>query len=186
MSALMNAERAQALIIDMQDKLLPAMSGAQDALANSTRLVQAAARLSLPVTVSQQYPRGIGATVEDLRRHLPNDCVTLDKMSFSCMRDDALRRRIEQLAADGRDQVIVCGIETHVCVLQTALEIVAAGLQCFVVADATASRAPDSKELAITRMQAAGVNVVTTEMAIFEWLGIAGTPDFKALMPLVK
>jgi nicotinamidase-related amidase len=186
MSALMNAERSQPLIIDVQEKLLPAMSGAQDALANSVRLVQAAARLSLPVTVSQQYPKGIGATVEDLRQHLPDACVTLDKMTFSCMRDDALRRRIEHLAAEGRDQVVVWGIEAHVCVLQTALEIVAAGLQCFVVADAIASRAPASKELALTRMQAAGVSIVTTEMAIFEWLAIAGTPDFKALMPLVK
>ena len=107
-------------------------------------------------------------------------------MAFSCMGDDALRRRIEHLAAEGRDQVVVWGIEAHVCVLQTALEIVAAGLQCFVVADAIASRAPASKELALTRMQAAGVSIVTTEMAIFEWLAIAGTPDFKALMPLVK
>ncbi|MDP2357109.1 MAG: isochorismatase family protein [Beijerinckiaceae bacterium] len=186
MSVLMQCERAQALVIDIQEKLLPAMSEAQEALGNSVRLVQAAARLSLPVTVSQQYPRGIGATVEDLRRHLPNDCVTLDKMAFSCMRDDALRQRIEQLAADGRDQVVVWGIETHVCVLQTALEVVAAGLRCFVVADATASRTPASKELALSRMQAGGVNVVTTEMAIFEWLAMAGTPDFKALLPLVK
>lgn len=186
MSALMQRERCQALVIDIQEKLLPAMSGAQDALANSVRLVQAAAHLSLPITVSQQYPKGIGATVEGLRQHLPDACVTLDKIAFSCMRDNALRQRIELLAADGRDQIVVWGIETHVCVLQSALEIVAAGLQCFVVADATASRAPASKELALTRMQAAGVSVVTTEMAIFEWLALAGTADFKALMPLVK
>ena len=186
MSTLIKPDCTQVLVIDMQEKLLPAMSGAEEVLANCARLVQAAARLSLPITVSQQYPKGIGATVDELRRHLPNDCVTLDKMTFSCTRDEALRQRIEQLAADGREHIIVCGIEAHVCVLQTAIEIAEAGLQCFVVADAIASRAPASKNIALARMQAAGVVAVTTEMAIFEWLGVAGTPDFKALMPLVK
>ncbi|MFN3889013.1 MAG: isochorismatase family protein [Beijerinckiaceae bacterium] len=186
MSALIKPDRTQVLVIDMQEKLLPAMTEAEAALANCARIVQAAARLSLPITVSQQYPKGIGATVEDLRRHLPNDCVTLDKLTFSCMRDDALRLRIEHLAADGRDQVVICGIEAHVCVLQTAIEIAETGLQCFVVADATASRAPASKAFALSRMQAAGAIAATTEMAIFEWLGAAGTADFKALMPLVK
>lgn len=186
MSALIKRERAHLLVIDMQERLLPAMSGGEDALSHCARLVQAAAQLGLPITVSQQYPKGIGATVEALRQHLPNECVTLDKMAFSCMRDDALRQRIERVAAKGRDQVIVCGIEAHVCVLQTCIEITEAGLQCFVAADATASRAPASKEFALARMQAAGAMPVTTEMAIFEWLGVAGTPDFKALMPLVK
>lgn len=186
MSVLMHKERSQALVIDIQDRLLPAMTGAQDALANSVRLVQAAARLHVPVTVSQQYPKGIGATVEELRQHLPQTSVTLDKMTFSCLGDDTLRKRIEQLAGEGRNQVVVWGIEAHVCVLQTALEIVDAGLQCFVVADAVASRSPASKDLALARMHAAGVSVVSAEMAIFEWLAVAGTPDFKAMMPLVK
>lgn len=186
MSALIKPECTQLLVIDVQEKLLPAMNEAESALANCARLVQAAARLSLPITVSQQYPKGIGATVGELRAHLPNDCVTLDKMTFSCLRDEGLRDRIEHLAGDGREHIVVCGIEAHVCVLQTALEIVEAGLQCFVVADAIASRAPASKEIALARMQAAGAVPVTTEMAIFEWLGVAGTPDFKALMPLVK
>lgn len=186
MSGLIKRERAHLLVIDMQERLLPAMSGGEDALSHCARLVQAAAHLELPITVSQQYPKGIGATVEALRRHLPNDCVTLDKMAFSCMRDDALRQRIQRVASDGRDQVIVCGIEAHVCVLQTCVEVAEAGLQCFVAADATASRAPASKEFALARMQTVGAMPVTTEMAIFEWLGVAGTPDFKALMPLVK
>ena len=186
MSALIKPECTQVLVIDMQEKLLPAMDAPEAVLANCVRLVQAAARLSLPITISQQYPKGIGATVAELRRHLPNDCMTLDKMAFSCIRDVALRGRVEQLASDGREHVVVCGIEAHVCVLQTAIEIVEEGLQCFVVADAIASRAPASKDIALTRMQASGVVAVTTEMAIFEWLGVAGTPDFKALMPLVK
>ena len=186
MSGLIDRARTHLLVIDVQEKLLPAMSEPQAALANCMRLVQAAGRLSLPVTVSQQYPKGIGAIVEDLRRLLPNGAAVLDKLAFSCVRDEGLRARIEQLAADGRDQVLVCGIEAHVCVLQTAIEIAATGLSCFVAADATASRAPVSKDIALARMQGAGVTIVTTEMAIFEWLGEAGTADFKALMPLVK
>lgn len=186
MSALMDRARAHLLVIDVQERLLPAMSEPHPTLAHCVRLVQAAAHLALPVTVSQQYPKGIGASVEDLRRVLPNGAVTLDKLAFSCMRDDGLRARIERLADDGRDQVVVCGIEAHVCVLQTAMEIVGGGLACFVVADAIGSRAAGSKDVAIARMREAGVSIVTSEMAIFEWLGAAGTADFKALMPLVK
>lgn len=196
MSALLDPRCTQLLIIDVQERLLPAMAEPGAALANCIRLAQAASRLSLPITVSQQYPKGIGPTVEGLRRHLPNDAQTLDKMTFSCMRDEGLRTRIEQLASDGRDQVLVCGIEAHVCVLQTAIEIAQKGvaqkgvaqkdLHCFVAADATSSRAPASREAALARMRGAGVSIVTTEMAIFEWLGVAGTADFKALMPLVR
>ncbi len=186
MSGLIDRARTHLLVIDVQERLLPAMSEPQPALANCMRLVQAAAHLSLPVTVSQQYPKGIGPTVEELRRLLPNGAAVLDKLAFSCVRDAGLRMRIEQLAADGRDQVLVCGIEAHVCVLQTALEIAATGLSCFVAADATASRVQASKDIAMARMQGAGVTIVTSEMAIFEWLGQAGTADFKALMPLVK
>lgn len=186
MSVLIRRERAQMLVIDMQERLLPAMTGGDEALAACEQLVQAAARLHVPVTVSQQYPKGIGATVEALARHLPADAATLDKMTFSCMGDTPLRARIEALAGEGRDQVIVCGVEAHVCVLQTAIDIAEAGLQCFVVADAIASRAPSSKEIALQRMARAGVGVATAEMVIFECLGVAGTADFKALMPLVK
>jgi nicotinamidase-related amidase len=112
-------------------------------------------------------------------------CV-LEKMSFSCMGDSAIAARLMELKAAGRRQILICGIEAHVCVLQSAIAAKAAGFDVFVAADATSSRASASKALALSRMSHAGVQIVSTEMAIFEWLAVAGTADFKALMPLVK
>lgn len=185
MSALLNAGRSQMLLIDVQERLLPAMAEPELALANCGRLAQAATRLGVPLTISEQYPKGIGATVEALREHMPGARV-LEKMSFSCMANEAIAARLNELEQSGRNQLLICGIEAHVCVLQSALGAKAAGFDVFVAADATSSRAPASKQLALSRMSQAGVQIVTTEMAIFEWLGVAGTADFKALMPLVK
>ena len=185
MSALLSAPHAQLLMIDMQEKLLPAMAEPDLTLANCARLAQAANRLGAPLTVSEQYPKGIGATVEPLRAHIDGASV-LEKMSFSCMADSAIAARLMELKAAGRHQILMCGIEAHVCVLQSAIAAKAAGLDVFVVADAVSSRAPASKALALSRMSQAGIQIVSTEMAIFEWLAIAGTADFKALMPLVK
>jgi nicotinamidase-related amidase len=185
MSALLSAHHAQLLIIDMQEKLLPAMDEPDLTLANCARLAQAANRLGAPLTVSEQYPKGIGASVEPLRTHISGACV-LEKMSFSCMGDSAIAARLMELKAAGRRQILICGIEAHVCVLQSAIAAKAAGFDVFVAADATSSRASASKALALSRMSHAGVQIVSTEMAIFEWLAVAGTADFKALMPLVK
>jgi len=185
MSALLSASRSQMLLIDVQERLLPAMAEPELTLANCAKLAQAANRLGVPLTISEQYPKGIGASVEALREHISGACV-MEKMSFSCMGDEALAARLRELEQGGRDQLLICGIEAHVCVLQSALGAKAAGFEVFVAADATSSRAPASKALALSRLLQAGVQIVTTEMAIFEWLAIAGTADFKALMPLVK
>jgi len=185
MSALLSASRSQMLLIDVQEKLLPAMAEPDLTLANCAKLAQAANRLGVPLTVSEQYPKGIGASVEALRAHIAGACV-MEKMSFSCMCDEGIAARLDEMKQAGRDQLLICGIEAHVCVLQSALGAKAAGFDVFVAADASSSRAPASKALALSRMSQSGVQIVSTEMAIFEWLAIAGTADFKALMPLVK
>ena len=185
MSALLNASRSQMLLIDVQEKLLPAMAEPDLTLASCAKLAQAAARLGVPLTASEQYPKGIGATVEALREHISGACV-MEKMSFSCMANELIAARLNETKHAGRNQLLICGIEAHVCVLQSALGAKAAGFDVFVAADATSSRAPASKALALNRMSQSGVQIVSTEMAIFEWLAIAGTADFKALMPLVK
>lgn len=185
MSALLSASRSHMLLIDMQERLLPVMAEPDLALANCAKLAQAASRLGVPLTVSEQYPKGIGASVEALREYIAGACV-MEKMSFSCMGDEAIAARLNALKQAGRDQLLICGIEAHVCVLQSALGAKAAGFDVFVAADAASSRAPASKALALSRMRQAGVHIVSTEMAIFEWLAVAGTADFKALMPLVK
>jgi len=178
---------AQLLVIDVQEKLAPAMSDAGPVIANSVKLITAARHFGAPVTISEQYPKGIGPTVGALRGAAGEGAITFDKMAFSCARDEAIAAHLGLLREERkRQQIVITGIEAHVCVLQTALDLRQAGYEVFVVVDAIASREQASRDIAIRRMEQAGVHPVTTEMVIFEWLGRAGTPDFKALLPLIK
>ncbi len=178
---------AQLLVIDVQERLAPAMSDAGPVIANSAKLITAARHFRVPVTFSEQYPGGIGPTVAALREAAGDGASAFDKMAFSCARDEAIAAHLGLLREEGkRQQIVITGIEAHVCVLQTALDLRQADYEVFVVVDAIASRQTASRDMAISRMERAGVHAVTTEMVIFEWLGRAGTPDFKALLPLIK
>lgn len=173
------------LVVDIQEKLLPAMQDPMLVVRNTGILMQAAARLGVPVLVSEQYPQGLGPTVAELRHLAPADSI-LAKTAFSCADDPGLRQRLVDL---GRPQVIVCGIEAHVCVLQTALGLSGGGpdrLSPVVVGDATSSRANANREAALVRLRGDGVQIATTEMVLFEWLGRAGTPEFKELSRLIR
>ena len=180
---ILSTATSQLLVIDVQEKLAPAMSDAAPVIENSARLVTAARHFALPVTISEQYPRGIGPTVATIREAAGNEARYFEKLAFSCLRDEAIAAHLE---AQERKQIVVTGIEAHVCVLQSALDLRSAGHEVFVVVDAVASRQEASRQTALRRMEQAGVHPVTTEMVIFEWLGRAGTPDFKALLPLIK
>ena len=183
---LLARDKSQLLIIDLQDKLLAAVSGKDRVLDRCVRLVQAAKALSVPITVSQQYPAGLGPTADALRDALGNAGPILDKVEFSCLRNEALRERLHDIRRRGRPQVVIGGIEAHVCVVQTAIDLEEQGFEAFVVADAVASRSKTSRKLALTRLLKAGADVVDSEMVVFEWLERAGTPEFKALQGLVK
>jgi nicotinamidase-related amidase len=183
---LLARDKSQLLIIDLQDKLLAAVSGKDRVLDRCVRLVQAAKALSVPITVSQQYPAGLGPTADALRDALGNAGPILDKVEFSCLRNEALRERLHDIRRRGRPQVVIGGIEAHVCVTQTAIDLEEQGFEAFVVADAVASRSKTSRKLALTRLLKAGADVVDSEMVVFEWLERAGTPEFKALQGLVK
>ena len=149
------------------------------------RLVIAAARqLEIPITLSEQYPKGLGATEASLREACGNAAPVFAKTAFSCLRDDALRHHLS--ADPARRQLVIVGMEAHVCVLQTALDAVAEGYSVFVVGDAVSSRCESDVEAAKHRMEKAGVTVISAEMAFFEWLERAGTPDFKVLAPLLR
>ncbi len=178
---LMQAERSALLVVDVQERLAPAMTGIETAVDNVSVLLRAAARLSVPRLVSEQYPRGLGRTLPGLAELA--DAPPIEKLTFSCLGEDAFAERLHGL---GRTQVVVAGIEAHVCVLQTAMDLLARGVEVFVVADATASRSPDNHALALSRMREAGAAVVATEMVVFEWLGRAGTDEFKELSTLIK
>jgi isochorismate hydrolase len=184
---LIQRERACLLVVDMQERLLPAMTGAEPLLRQAEILIRAAKRLDLPILASEQYPKGLGSTVPALRDLLGNEIPPYPKTHFSCTEDPDIRARLQTLAQEcGRDQAVVLGVEAHVCVLQTALGLPRLGLAPFVVGDAVASRQPESRQMALDRMARDGVEIVTTEMVLFEWLGKAGTAEFKELSALIR
>lgn len=179
---LIDRHRSCLVVIDIQERLLPAMAAPQTILRNAAILARAASRLGVPVLASEQYRRGLGPTVADLAAAIAPDRF-VEKQDFSCLADATFAARFRDL---GRGQAIVAGIEAHVCVLQTALQMADAGVQTFIVADATGSRTDASRDAALARARAAGIDVVTTEMVVFEWLQRAGTPEFKELSALIK
>lgn len=178
----MRAGDALLLIVDVQQRLAPAIADAATAVRNTSILLAAAKRLSLPTLVSEQYPKGLGTTIEPLREHLSAQQI-IEKTHFSCTAEPAVLARIQDA---GRRQIVLTGMETHVCVLQTALGLIEAGFDVFAVEDAVGSRTERNKQLGIERMRAAGANIVSTEMVVFEWLHRAGTPEFKELSALIK
>ena len=179
---IVKSEASCLLIVDVQDRLLPAMQSGEEVAENCAILMQAAARLSVPILISEQYPKGLGHTVESLATLAPAGSI-VEKIHFSCASDEALANRIGEL---NRGQAVIAGIEAHVCVLQTTLQLMQQGTECFTVADATSSRKTASKETALARLRQDGAHIVTTEMVVFEWLGRAGTDDFRELSRLIR
>lgn len=180
---LISAAKSFLLLIDMQERLLPAMAAARETERHCAILLKAAKRLDVPIAVSEQYPKGLGHTVPALRGEIGNAPV-FEKLAFSGWRDEALKNHLTAHHEAGRPQAILAGIEAHVCVLQTAIDLAQAGFAVYVAADATSSRAPSP--LAFDRMRQGGVEIVTTEMVVFELLGKAGTAEFKGLSALIK
>lgn len=178
---LLERDRSQLLMVDIQERLLPAMADGAAVTGQGGKLLEGARLLGVPVLVSEQYPQGLGRTVPELAELAPANAV-YEKVEFSCFANAVLRE-----ALGGKDrQTIVFGIEAHVCVLQSALEMAAAGRDVTVVADAVSSRLDASKAVALQRLQAGGVRLATTEMVLFEWLRRAATPDFKAVSRLIR
>ena len=170
------------VIVDVQERLTPVMTDPRRVLHHCVLLMRAAQRLEIPVLVTEQYPKGLGPTMVDLRPYIPAEGA-LPKTHFSAAADEAIMTRIESF---GRNQVVIAGIETHVCVLQTALDLKAKGYESMVVADACASRRIESEQMGWSRMRQCGVELLSVEMAFFEWIHQAGTPEFKELSALIK
>lgn len=177
---------SQLLIVDIQDKVLAPIPNKQKLVEMAARLIQSAKLLKVPITVSEQYPKGLGSTVEPVKTVLGSDAAFFDKIHFSCLKHDALNQHLEEQRDMGRGQMIIAGIETHVCVGQTALDLIADGYEVFVVADAVGSRNETSRDLGLRRLERSGAFIVDSEMVLFEWLEKAGTPEFKALQQLIK
>ncbi|CFX01762.1 Isochorismatase hydrolase [Candidatus Filomicrobium marinum] len=179
---LIKAEASCLIVIDMQERLVPAMQAPARTLKNTRLLLTTARRLDIPVLITEQYPKGLGHTVReiaDVSQGLP----VLEKVHFSCLEDPRFADAFREL---GRPQAVIAGMEAHICVMQTAAQLMEEGYEVFVVTDATSSRSLASEQACLDRLQASGAGIVTTEMVIFEWLGRADTPAFKELLPLIK
>jgi len=180
MHGLLNRENAALLVIDVQERINAVMAD-QGHLPRLEVLVDACHELEVPVTGSEQYPQGLGPTVASLATALGE--TPASKLTFSCSRDDGLRAAIED---SGRRQIIVTGIETHVCVLQTVIDLLTDGLEVHVPHDAVNSRRPADKDWALCRMASAGAIITSTESVLFELLERCDTADFKTVAKLMK
>ncbi|WP_068116038.1 hydrolase [Tropicimonas marinistellae] len=178
---LIRASDSVLVVIDMQERLVPAMQAPARTIRNTRTLMASAQEIGVPIIMTEQYPAGLGHTVPELSS-VPTATV-LSKMHFSCMEDETFSDEFRRF---GRKQAVLAGMEAHICVVQTAASLIEEGYEVFVVSDATASRTLESEQACIARLNASGVGIVTTEMVVFEWLGKAGTPAFKKLLPLIK
>ncbi|MEX2318021.1 MAG: isochorismatase family protein [Pirellulales bacterium] len=177
---LMCRENTALLVVDAQEKLLKIVPHQATIVWNIRRLLDAAAILGLPCAGTEQYPEKLSATVPELKQRLGP---MPDKLAFTACVCSEIFERWEQ---DQRDRVLVCGIETHVCIAQTAFDLTAAGFGVYVAVDAVGSRNSLDHETALRRMESAGIVLTTAEAAIFEWCREAGTPEFKQISALAK
>ena len=170
-----------ALVVDFQEKLMPVMADAENLEARTKILLQGLKTLEVPMLVTQQYTKGIGMTIPSL---VEASGVTdyFDKIEFSCWDNDAIRHAIEE---SGCKNVVVCGIECHICVLQTCIDLKEAGYTPILVADCMGYRKNSNKEVAILRAQTEGILLTTTEATLFELTRKAGNPTFKAISQLI-
>lgn len=179
-------ESSQLLIIDMQKKLLDLMEDGDRIIDRTARVMKAAQRFEIPMVLSEQNPEKLGATISEIEMEAGPEARMIPKMEFSCLLNDILSEQLHFYRKKGLSQVIICGVEAHICIVQTVMDLEDQGFEAFVVADAISSREPESWDLSLDRMARCGAEIVDSEMVLFEWMEKAGTPEFKELLPLVK
>ena len=177
---LMSTGDTALLVVDVQEKLVPAIADHQRIVWNIGRLIDGAKILGLPVAATEQYPKGLGATVPELAQRLGE---IPSKLTFSCGGCPEVFRQLEER---GVHKLLVAGIECHVCVQQTVLDLLAAAWRVYVAVDAVGSRGELDYRTALRRMESSGATLTTTEAALFEWCDAAGTPEFKQISQLVR
>jgi nicotinamidase-related amidase len=178
----LDRSRAALAVIDVQEAFRPAVLDFDQVARNTAVLVQGARRLGLPVLVTEQYPDGLGHTVPEVAEHL-DGIEALEKVSFSAVDADGFHSALRDTE---RDQVLLCGIEAHVCVNQTAEDLLAVGFEVHVATDAVSSRTEHNRDLGLHKMEASGANLTSVETALFELLRAAGTPEFKDVQRLIR
>jgi nicotinamidase-related amidase len=179
---LMKAHDACLMIIDVQQRLLTVMNSPRAVVGGCSLMMKAAEVMKIPMLVTEQYPEGLGATVSSLAKLAPEQAF-FAKVDFSAVANTAIKGKIDVLKPK---QIVIAGLEAHVCVLQTTIGLLDLGYECFVVGDATSSRTAANHAAGLARLREAGAEIVTSEMVVFEWLQKSGTPEFRALSGLLK
>jgi nicotinamidase-related amidase len=175
----LDRERAALVVIDVQEAFRKALPRFDEVAAATAVLVEGAAEIGVPIVITEQYPRGLGATVPEVADRLPEGVEPVEKVCFSGAEADGFD-------LSGRDQALVCGIETHVCVNQTVLDLLGGGVEAHVAADAVGSRTERNRELGLHKMERAGAILTSVETALFELLRGSDAPEFKRVQALVK
>jgi nicotinamidase-related amidase len=181
--ALLRAEDTLLIVVDMQEPFLRNIWERDRVVTNVAALVEATRILRVPILPTQQNTEKMGETIPEIAKLLPSLCVPFDKLCFSGLADGAIASEVSR---SGRRQILLCGIESHICINQTAHDLLAAGYQVHVAADAVSSRTESNWAVGLRRMERAGALITSTEAAIYELLGEAGTPEFREILQLVK
>jgi nicotinamidase-related amidase len=179
---MLKPENTVLVMIDMQGKLWNVMYEKEALLENAQKLAKGVQLLGVPVILTEQNPKGLGPTLPELMQYLP-EIKPLPKLSFSCCQDKSFHQSI---AALKRKQVLICGIEAHICVYQTALELLSSGYEVQVVADVVSSRAVRNRDITLSRLQSEGAKLTVSEMAIYELMQTAESPLFKEMLKVIK
>jgi nicotinamidase-related amidase len=177
-SGKLDRDRTTLVVVDVQEGFRKAIPGFERVAKATATLIEGADALGVPVVVSEQYPKGLGETASEVAEHLPDGTDPLEKVVFSAA-------EAEGFDLGGRDQALVCGIETHVCVNQTVLDLLDAGTEVQVAEDAVGSRTEENKRVGLHKMERAGATLTSVETALFELLGRAGTDEFKQVQKLI-
>jgi nicotinamidase-related amidase len=181
-TAALTTDTTVLLLIDFQEKLFPAMHDKEKLLRNIVKLIKGARVLEIPIILTEQYPKGLGPTIPEIKELLP-DVKAIEKICFNCGDEESFNKALDSLK---RRQVLIAGIEAHICVYQTAMALSRAGYQVEVVSDCVSSRDPENKLVALFKMGAAGISPTTTETALFELLKVAKGDKFKQISNIVK
>lgn len=177
------AEDTIALIVDYQEKLMPVIDRGDQILEHAAILIQGLKQLEIPILVTQQYTKGLGMTVPNIAKAAGEAFTYYDKITFSCYEDENIRRKIAQA---GRKNIIICGVEAHICVLQTVIDLLQGGYRVILVEDCIGSRKENDRAIGVKRAAAEGAVITTYEAILFELTRIAGTEAFKQISKLIK
>ena len=178
---LLQKETTALLVIDVQERLMPVIHGQEQIFSSVNKLLRGAEILGLETIITEQYPKGLGNTCKEVE--IGENKTLIEKVCFSCMQSEPVT---EQLKLTNKKSLIICGVESHICVLKTTLDALKQGYEVHVVADAVSSRTAENKQIALDRMRQAGAFITSVEMVLFMLLDKAGTDEFKAISKLIK